>query len=559
MSWANIAAYYRSERESGARVSSAGEDRRRNMVNLAPVLLAAALRLILLGMKPPHFDEGVNGWFVDEMTKKGFYHYDPTNYHGPLHFYVLFLFQMLFGRHIWALRFPIAAISTATVYLVTRFDPFLDRRVCLFAAFAMAVSPGDVFYSRYAIHEAWLVFFMILAVWGFAGLWKWGNVRSLWAAALGITGMILTKETYIIHLGCFALAAVCVAAWEPFSPSLSPPLAPSRWSARDLSIIVLVCLGAIFFFYSGTLLDFSSLKGLYQTFHEWIKTGNEGHGHEKNWSYWLQLIAIYEWPALIGVGCSVRYLLPGSNRLLRFLAIYGCGALAAYSIIRYKTPWCVISLLWPFFFLFGGVVEDFTELLGGRKRPSILFAACATLLLAASAADSVRLNFFRYVDPDEKYVYVQTLNDIYKLTGPLKKMAARDPANYQMQGNILLSSYHPLPWVLGDFPHVGYYSDDMKPDKMDADFLLVEDSRVAEVEKALKNSYFTTDLQLRDGQGSSTLFLDAGKFQSLFPGQDPDFDPDTDAPEETPKKDAGKPAPSAKAAPSGKAAPSTKP
>ena len=46
-------------------------------------------------MKPPHFDEGINGWFVDQMMKNGFYRYDPTNYHGPLHFYVLFLSQTL--------------------------------------------------------------------------------------------------------------------------------------------------------------------------------------------------------------------------------------------------------------------------------------------------------------------------------------------------------------------------------------------------------------------------------------------------------------------------------
>ena len=55
------------------------------------VALAAFLRLLLLGIKPPHFDEGINGWFVDQMTKNGFYRYDPTNYHGPLHFYILFL------------------------------------------------------------------------------------------------------------------------------------------------------------------------------------------------------------------------------------------------------------------------------------------------------------------------------------------------------------------------------------------------------------------------------------------------------------------------------------
>src|SRR6266487_2807703 len=28
--------------------------------------LAAALRILFLGIKPPHFDEGINGWFVDQ-------------------------------------------------------------------------------------------------------------------------------------------------------------------------------------------------------------------------------------------------------------------------------------------------------------------------------------------------------------------------------------------------------------------------------------------------------------------------------------------------------------
>jgi hypothetical protein len=68
------------------------------------VALAALLRVLFLGVKPPHFDEGINGWFVDQMTKNGFYRYDPTNYHGPLHFYILFLSQTLFGRNVWALR-----------------------------------------------------------------------------------------------------------------------------------------------------------------------------------------------------------------------------------------------------------------------------------------------------------------------------------------------------------------------------------------------------------------------------------------------------------------------
>src|SRR6267142_1468299 len=97
---------------------------------------AALLRFFLLGIKPPHFDEGINGWFVDQMVKNGFYKYDPTNYHGPLHFYVLFLSQTLFGRNVWALRLPVVLVSILCVWLTLRFEPFVGRPVARLAAIA---------------------------------------------------------------------------------------------------------------------------------------------------------------------------------------------------------------------------------------------------------------------------------------------------------------------------------------------------------------------------------------------------------------------------------------
>src|SRR5213594_2726301 len=132
--------------------------------------LAVFLRFFLLGIKPPHFDEGINGWFVDQMMKNGFYKYDPTNYHGPLHFYVLFLSQTLFGRNVWALRMPAVLVSIASVWLTLRFDRFLGERACRWAAWAMAVSPGFVFYGRFAIHESEFVFFLMLFAWGMFGI-----------------------------------------------------------------------------------------------------------------------------------------------------------------------------------------------------------------------------------------------------------------------------------------------------------------------------------------------------------------------------------------------------
>src|SRR5213596_3578094 len=172
--------------------------------------LAAFLRFFLLGIKPPHFDEGINGWFVDQVMKNGFYRYDPTNYHGPLHFYVLLLFQSLFGRNVWALRLPVVLVSIGCVWLALKFEPLVGRNVARIAALAMAISPSFVFYGRYSIHEVWLVLFSMMFILGLLGLWKFGTANYLWCAGMGVADMILTKETYMLHIGCAVIAvAVC--------------------------------------------------------------------------------------------------------------------------------------------------------------------------------------------------------------------------------------------------------------------------------------------------------------------------------------------------------------
>src|SRR5690242_18175873 len=117
------------------------------------LIAAAVLRLVCLDLKPPHFDEGINGWWCDEMARKGFYAYDPSNYHGPLHFYVLFVFLQAFGRNLWALRLPVVIVGTGTVGLTLAFRRYLGAPVAWLTALALAISPGYTFYNRYSIHE----------------------------------------------------------------------------------------------------------------------------------------------------------------------------------------------------------------------------------------------------------------------------------------------------------------------------------------------------------------------------------------------------------------------
>jgi uncharacterized protein (TIGR03663 family) len=511
------------------------------------LLLAAVVRLAYLDIKPPHFDEGINGWFCDQMAKNGFYAYDPTNYHGPLHFYVLFASLNLFGRNLWALRLPVVLASLIAIFWMFLFRPFFGRTVCWLAALGMAISPGFIFYDRYSIHESWMVLFLIVTFWGILGVSSLREPKYYWGLILGLTGMILTKETYIIHLAAFAAAGCLTLIWNRLTTK-PPPNRPKRQlplAHIGAAILVGVCL--IIFFYSGNFRNWRGLTGLYETFLPWTKTGIDAAGHGKpefdlfpliprflakfpllgrlasiklNW-YWVRLMLDYEWFALAGLLFSMRFLF-GGQPALRYLAIYSLGVLFAYSIVPYKTPWCVISIAWPFLFLGGALIEFLAE------RLNRMVAVLVSLPLFAHAAwKSYDLNMVRYDNPKERYVYVQTVREYHRFIDPILQEEAKDPAAKRgMPGMVLLSSYFPIPWLLGDFPNIGYYNrDDNWPAQLDADFIAVEADKAPALEKRLKDRYFTSNFHLRDGMDECRAYFRYKAFRDVFPGRQPDFEP----------------------------------
>ena len=612
--------------------------RRQIIVSILIILLAAVVRLIFLDIKPPHFDEGINGWWCDQMAKQGYYAYDPENYHGPLHFYVLRVFLLFFGRNLWALRMPTVLVGTVTVGSVFLFTRFFEFRITALAAFAMAISPAFVFYERYAIHETWLVFFLMIAFWGGLSWYHRVSPASVWATVLGVTGMILTKETYAIHLVIFGIAAVVTWIMGKIVPG-SPPLVhtPIRISWRNFGLNMLVSwpifaagfgliwvlvshltgntatiasdtpgevkgalpplesgliclfLGAacavpvallflrtsekgtgdqqsvefprvhlfsafltayflLVFFYSGNFLNPSGLLGIFETFKTWTKTGVDSAGHGKpnydlfalvppplehfgplatlarlklNW-YWVKLMVTYEWFSVAGLIFSLRYLF-GGRPTLRYLAIYGIGALFVYSIIPYKTPWCIISIAWPFLFLGAAAIVFLWDHL-----PKFISVLVALVLFCHLGYRSYALNFVRYDDPKEMYVYVQTFRDYRKFVDPILQKIRKDPSSKRhLRGLILLESYFPIPWVIDEIRDVGYYSDgvDKWPKDLDADFITVLASDSEALEDKLTKKYFVETYRLRDGMDECKAYFQYDTFKDVFSGRSPEFDP----------------------------------
>lgn len=122
------------------------------------IAVGAFVRLVALGLRPFHHDEGVNGWFLTNLLRDGHYHYDPANYHGPTLYYISLAFSEVFGLDTRVERVSVAVWGILSIVLVLYLRRQMGRIGALAAAAFVALSPGLVFISRYFIHETFFAF-----------------------------------------------------------------------------------------------------------------------------------------------------------------------------------------------------------------------------------------------------------------------------------------------------------------------------------------------------------------------------------------------------------------
>jgi uncharacterized protein (TIGR03663 family) len=505
---------------------------------VAILAVAAFLRFYDLDLVPLHHDEGVNGNFLVRLVREGQYQYDPGNYHGPTLYYFAAIFPWLlrlllgpnsqnnYGLTTEAIRFVPALFGMGTIGLVFLLRRNLGTIATLSAAGLLAISPGAVYLSRYFIHETLFVFFTLGIVVAVIRYYETSHPVYLILGAISAALLFATKETAVISVAVLVIAFFCTFTYRAIQRSLGMDHSSPAGSATGKKkrrnrqesgwdrfleraggsgkvVFTLALAAAAFFvvyvlFYSSFLRNYpKGLSDSLKTFEFWTKTGETAHVHPFITYIWWLLLQESALLVLGVVGALVVLFKPVKPFML-FSAFWAFGLIAAYSLIKYKTPWLSLNFIIPLALTSGVAVQWMYDELGEWRlsQSTRAFAIAAVLLVmlgplpflagrferVARAAENssslsealaeaprfktlipgyqtVDLNFINYDNDDRYYVYVyaHTRKETLNLVDQIDQLAQRTHQGSQMGITIVSPDYWPLPWYLRNYNRVGYY------------------------------------------------------------------------------------------------------
>lgn len=390
------------------------------------VLASLALRLPGLEDKPLHSDEGVNGWFTLRLYWWNVYRYQHSDYHGPFLYYVNLLFFHLLGPTDRALRMGTALAGSFAVLTLIPVRRWLGAVGTGVFGALMAAGPALVYFSRTNIHEAYLVAFTMLWV---AALLRFAEAPSRrWGlvAAAAAFGCFANKETAILTTASLGLAAgvawlVGKASTDPRDPDAFGGV--DRWQAlkswtleQKLTWVGGIALFAVLMvvLFSSFFTFFYGVGSFFRAFAPWLEYGTSGRNQGKPFGYFLTVMTASEGIALYAAFLPALWAVVRRHRVGLFLVTWAASTFLIYSLIPYKTPWCVLNIDLPVFLLCGwGAQQGWLQLSDGAASKALRAAGFLAIALPVAAlpgltAETLSVSSDGYDDHSHPYVYVQT-------------------------------------------------------------------------------------------------------------------------------------------------------
>jgi uncharacterized protein (TIGR03663 family) len=447
-------------------------------VALGLVLVASGaliLRLPQLSQRPMHTDESVHAIKFLGLWETGDYRYDPHEYHGPSLYYATLPWVWLSGARTRGeitegqLRTTSLVFGILLILLLGWTGRAMGAVATWAAAVLIAVSPAMVFYSRYFIHEMMLVVFTF----GFLVCgWRmgWASGRG-WAVGAGLfLGLMqATKETFVLAVIAAAAALAGVAFWARVrcEPALGWRLRREHglWGLAAFLAVSITLFTSFFQHWEGPL-------DAWRTYGPWLKRAEGQSPHVHAWTYYWSALcytrrgsgplwteALVALLGLVGMAASLRAGgRPGGwVGWGRFMTFYTLGLSLIYSLIPYKTPWCVLGFWHGWVVMAGAGVA---VLWSWRRHPAWRIGVAVVLAAGVThLAAQAHRTAFRYADSQRNpHVYAHTLSSVLELMERVDALIEVSPQGAQTVVKVMAEGqdYWPLPWYLRE-RRAGYY------------------------------------------------------------------------------------------------------
>lgn len=499
---------------------------------VAFLIFFAFSRLSDLGTRPLHHDEGVNGLFMKNLVVSNDWRYDPENYHGPSLYYLQLIPTWIatyledgrnFNRHSIdgltpvSIRTVVAVAGLLILVGLIRMAPVIGR-LGSFVAFLLAGFSLDLlFFSRYFIHETYVVLFTFGIVFGVQRYYMTKLPRFAYLTVFSAIMLFCTKETSVFHMLILALAWLLAETtkWlldDRQAPAPFERLAtePGRvYRALDIHGPLMMIMATLIWF----LLFSSFLKnprGVVDSLRTYFFWGGEGFnsGHDKPFFYFATSILLpYETPLVVltVLGLLVAFVRNELSGL--FLAYWTLGTIGFYSLVPYKTPWLAENFIVPMALLSGYGVQAVSDTVISRLRALhagvtlAVFYSAIVLISAAQIPQTFRVTYREYDNDRYPQVYAHTMRDIFDMLARIDAAAVRTGLGHKMVINIFSDQYWPLPFYLLKYDSPLFWGklDPNTQQSLDAPVIIALPSQRDQLNSRLRDSYAVTTHTLRPG------------------------------------------------------------
>ncbi len=443
----------------GAAVPPGGRRLLGSLLGIAAVALS--LRLVGLGGRIFHWDEGRVGYWILRYHETGVHSYRPI-VHGPFLPIVNDWVFALLPVSDFAARLPVAVAGGLLPLAAWLFRERLRRTEVLALAAVLALNPLAVYYSRFMRNDVLVAAFAVVALGFVVRGFDTGRLRYVFPAAASLGVAFTTKENAILYVLCFlgagallvdhrVLAAracgesprTVVAGWRAgvtrrllaHGPSARVSLQRVGGTAVGSAALF---LGIVLFFYAPRpdvwqaltsparlpgVIDAGTVGAAEKFVDTWAAGSHQDHPYLP-FLYDLGETLAYGAPAVVAFGVFGgivdRYGVRGTGprELVTFATYWAAASLVGYPIATdIQAPWAAVHVVVPLAFPaavgVAFVIDAAGEAVTARDAVGVGLAALVVLSALGGAA-AANAAYYNSTDEADKQVlqWAQPSNDL---------------------------------------------------------------------------------------------------------------------------------------------------